>query len=545
MAKSVAEFATPVSEISQIYSDVTNTFRSHKTLPLEFRLDQLRKLYYGLTDNYELIAAATKSDLHKPDSETLITEYGFVIGEIVTAIKNLTAWAKDEVRSSDLIFHSMKPTVRKAPFGTALIIATWNYPLMLSVPPLVGAIAAGNTAILKLSEISPASGQIIAKIINESLDSTAYRAVNGEANVTTELLQQKFDIIFFTGSSRIGRIVSEAAAKTLTPVILELGGKSPAFVLDNSNLKLAAQRLAYAKFTNAGQTCVAPDYILLKRGLEDEFLKAFANSIDILYKDLTSTSDDYGHIVNNGNFNRLIQIINDSKGKVVIGGTQSADEKTLFIEPTVILDVKPDDSTMKDELFGPVLPIVLIDSVNDGINYVSEHHDTPLALYIFSKDKEVQNRVLDHTRSGGAMINGALIHVGVPFVPFGGVGQSGTGRYHGKDSFDAFSHHRAVITEPYWTEILTNLRYPPYSESKKNLYKKVVLKKAFFPRVGTVPTSLLQRITAGVKSWYVVLIVTALAASIAWGASRRENFLHVLCHRKFLTEFVSRFTSIF
>ncbi|KAJ8101835.1 Aldehyde/histidinol dehydrogenase [Lipomyces tetrasporus] len=493
--------STPLEDIPKIHASLASTFRSHKTLPLEYRLDQLRNLYYAVSDRRDDLLAALTADLHKPPTEALMTELGGALTDIAGAINNLNSWAKDESRSGGVLFSTMKPTVRRQPYGTALIISPWNFPVFLTIPPLVGAIAAGNTAILKLSEHAPETAKVVTQIVSSALDPDAYRVVNGTALQATALLDLKFDLIFFTGSGRVGKQVALAAAKTLTPTVLELGGKCPAFVLDNYRMKVTARRIVYGKFVNAGQTCAAPDYILLKRGLEDEFVSSVRAALDEFYPELSKDDPAYAHMVNEAGFDRILRIIDSSKGKIVIGGSTNADRPSKYVEPTIILDVNPDDSTMEDEIFGPVLPIVVIDSVDDAIDYVNNNHDTPLALYVFSTDKRVQKRVLEFTRSGGAMINGTIVHVGIMSLPFGGVGQSGMGSYHGRDSFEAFSYKRAIATDPYWTEALSSLRYPPYTASKTSTYNSVAIPTAWFPREGSViGTTVFHKLFRGF--WY-------------------------------------------
>ncbi|KAK9461858.1 Aldehyde/histidinol dehydrogenase [Lipomyces oligophaga] len=488
------EKVTPLNEIPGIHARLVETFRSHTTLSIEYRIDQLRKLYYSVVDNEDLLADAMWKDLHKPKGEFIISEFGIVLAEIKHVVKNLDKWVAPQSQSSDLVWFLMKPTVRYEPLGIVSITVPFNYPVMLSLVPLIGAIAAGNTVIVKLSELAPFTASAISKVINSALDPSAFQAVTGALPQALALNELKFDLILFTGSISVGTQVAVNAAKTLTPVILELGGKSPAFVLDDSNISLATKRLMYGRFSNAGQTCVAPDYVLLKRGLENTFVEHCKNALDALYPNLSIENTDYGRLVNEAAFNRVKSLIDNSKGEIVIGGTTSADQMTKYIEPTVIMDVLPDDSSMVDEIFGPVLPVVLIDSAEEGIEYVNKYHDTPLALYIFCKDKIIQKRILDHTRSGGAMINGTIQQAGVTYVPFGGIGTSGTGYYHGKYSFEKFSHQRALLNEPFWSETLTAVRYAPFSEGNIKIYKSLVIGSAPFPRTGSVRTSLFRKI---------------------------------------------------
>lgn len=450
---------TPVEEIPLIHEKLVSTFASNKTLSLDFRRDQLRKLYYCVHDNETAILNAVYEDFHKAPLETYISELSMVLNGCIEAIENLASWAKPKTLSTSLTWYALKPTIRYDPLGTVLIIVPFNYPVQLALMPLIGALAAGNTVMLKLSENTPHTSALFTRLLHTHLDNSVVHVINGDLPQSRAATDLKFDFIFFTGGARVGTQVAVAAAKTLTPVVLELGGKSPAFVLDGKNMALIAKRIAYGRYMNAGQTCVAPDYLLLKRGLEKEFLTEMKQQLDKLYPDMSKDCSDYAHMISDAAFNRVKSLIDNTKGEIVIGGTETADSETRFIEPTVILDVEPDDSLMKDEIFGPVLPIVLIDSAEEGIEYVRKYHDHPLALYIFSQDSKTIEKIHEQVSSGSGMVNGSIVQLADPSIPFGGVGKSGMGAYHGHHSFETFSHKHPYMIEPFWTELATAVSF--------------------------------------------------------------------------------------
>jgi len=355
-----------------------------------------------------------------------------------------------------------------------LIIGAWNYPVQLTLVPLIGAIAAWNCVVLKPSEVSPHTAQLLANILPKYLDKQAYRVVNGGVAETTTLLEQKFDHILYTGNGNVGKIVMRAAAAHLTPVTLELGGKSPAIVDSNVNIVNAARRIAWGRFMNAGQTCIAPDYVLIKSGLERPFIDAVKATLDEFYGKDVQKSHDYCRIVNKTHFNRLKKVIETAGGEKVIGG--ELNEEDRFIPPTVILNPDENSSVLRDEIFGPILPIVPIKSIDEAIRYVNDR-DKPLALYVFSKDKKVIEKVLSNTTSGGAVANDTLMHATVPELPFGGVGPSGVGAYHGKHSFELFSHKKAVMVKDMGMEFLNDVRYPPYTPDKLKVILFLTTKK--------------------------------------------------------------------
>lgn len=491
---------TPDEEILQKVERVKQTYNSGKTLPVQYRLQQLRNLYYGLKDNQELLKDAVKEDLHRYPHETEALEMQGVFAEIDLALNKLPSWIKEESTGwSGLKFFTAKTTVSKIPYGTVLLISPWNYPFFVGLVPIVNAIAAGNTIIWKPTEIISNTTQALTKMIENYMDPELIQVVNGEIPQTTLLLEQKFDKILVTGSGRVGKVVAQAAAKYITPVILELGGKSPALVGKNcgENITTAAKRIVWGKLVNAGQTCVAPDYLLVEEEVKDQLVEEIKKAINLFYPNLGKDDGQFAHIPNEKLYDRLNSLICDTNGKVVFGGGDANDRESLYISPTIVTNVQSDDPLMQEELFGPILPIVTVKNIaNEGVQYINENHSTPLALYIFSNDKNESNKILEHTRSGGAIVNDTLLHVGMNTVPFGGIGESGYGAYHGKEGFEAFSHRRALVRQPYWAESLLKVRYPPYTESKAKQLKMISVPgdNPWYGRTGEVSKPLWRKL---------------------------------------------------
>ncbi|KAF9948644.1 aldehyde dehydrogenase 3, member A2 [Mortierella alpina] len=468
---------TPMSEIPKIVQGLRSAFHAGVTRSLDFRKQQLRALYNMISENDSAIRDAVFQDLHKPPAELMIGESGMVKQECIDAIKNLDKWAANRSVKTGIVNKFDNVHIRKDPLGMVLIIGAWNYPLNLLLAPAVGAIAAGNTVLLKPSEVAPHTAALLSKLLPAYLDQRAYRIVNGAADETTLLLEHKFDHIFYTGSGQVGRIIMTAAAKQLTPVTLELGGKSPAFISRDVDIAITARRLAFGKFFNCGQTCIAPDYLIVERGIEDKLVEAFKASIQEFYGASVQASSSYGRIVNKNHFQRLKALLDQTKGKVVAGG--DCEEDDLFMSPTLVLGVERDDKLMEGEIFGPILPIMVVERLVEGVKYVNQG-DQPLALYVFSKNKKAIDYILDHTRSGGVVVNDALVHFIVSNLPFGGTGPSGIGNYHGKRSFDVFSHERSALIKSMGMEKLNDLRYPPYTEKKTRWLDWFLFDKASF-----------------------------------------------------------------
>ncbi|KAF9373688.1 Aldehyde dehydrogenase [Podila verticillata] len=458
------------TEIQQAVDTSRQTFRSGYTRPLKFRRHQLQQLWRLLDENTDAICDALYKDLRKHKNETILGELIPTKEEINDALEHLEEWAKDEKVTPALV-NKMGVTCvkRKEPKGSTLIISAWNYPIFLSFGPLIGAIAAGCTAVLKPSEVAQHSAKVITELLPRYLDSKAFLVINGAAHETTKLLENKWDHIFYTGNGTVAKIIMKAASVHLTSLTLELGGKSPAIIDENANMTVAAKRIAFGKTFNAGQTCVAPDYVLVTPKAEPKFVDAMKTAYKELYGANPQTSDSYARIVNNRHYHRLQKVLTENQsGEVVIGG--QSDEKDLYIAPTVIANVDRDDKLMEDELFGPILPMIRVNDVDDAIEYVNSRDD-PLALYVFSSNKKFVNKVLDSTRSGGALVNDTLMHVAEGNLPFGGTGPSGMGNYHGKHSFDAFTHERATMIKDLSpiSEALMGVRYAPYTSGNLKL----------------------------------------------------------------------------
>jgi len=451
--------------VQEILQQQRKFFSTDQTKDIEFRLTQLKNLKQAVLDHKDEIITAVQADLNKPVFESYLTEIG-VVKEIDYAIKNLKKWSKPKKVATPLDQLPGTAFIYPEPLGVVLIIAPWNYPFQLTISPLVGAIASGNCAIVKPSEISQNTSQIIAKILQKTFNSEYIAVVEGGVETSQELLQQKFDHIFFTGGTAIGKIVMEAAAKNLTPVTLELGGKSPCIIDSDINIEYTARRIAWGKFINAGQTCIAPDYLLVNQKIKQPLLDSIKNCIQEFYGDDPEKSPDFGRIINQKQFNRLVKLLNN--GDVIAGGKTNPD--TCYIAPTLIDNVSLDAPIMQEEIFGPILPVIGYNNLEEAISIVN-NQPKPLALYFFSKNQAYQQQVLQKTSSGGVCINDTIMHIGVTELPFGGVGNSGIGSYHGKASFDTFSHQKSVLKKSFLVDI--KVRYAPYL-GKLDLIKKMM-----------------------------------------------------------------------
>jgi aldehyde dehydrogenase (NAD+) len=442
-------------------------FRSGRTLPYEFRLEMLRRLELVLRGNEQLIFDALKSDLGKPVHEAYPAEVGIIYAEIRHAMKSLKQWMKPQRAATSLFSLPGRSQRYAEPLGVSLIIAPWNYPFQLAVMPLVGAVAAGCTCILKPSEMAPATAKLLEKVVADAFgDDGVVSIVQGGAEVSTEVLKQKFDVIFFTGSTKVGQIVMEAAAKHLTPTILELGGKSPVIVDSEVDVAVAARRIAWGKMYNCGQTCIAPDYVLVTPSMKAPLVAELKKSFEGFFAGDAKTSPDYGRIINDRHFARLQTLM--TGGTLAFGG--ELDAGTRFMAPSIFTDVKLDSPLMQEEIFGPLLPIIEVPTIQDAIMFVNSR-PKPLALYVFSRNSEVTEKVLRECSSGGAVVNDVILHVTCD-MPFGGVGESGTGSYHGRTSFEAFSHMKSVLKKPFSFDL--SLRYPPYKPSAMSIFRKLL-----------------------------------------------------------------------
>ncbi len=439
-------------------------FATGATLSYEFRREQLKRLQAALKKWEKALCRALWNDLHKSAEEAVLTEISIVSGEIKNHISNLKSWMKHERRSTPLKMMPSRSRIVSEPLGNTLIISPWNYPVQLLLNPLVGTISAGCTAILKPSPYVPETSATIEKMISETFDEKYIAVVQGNREVNTQLLDERFDLIFFTGSPSLGKKVMQAAARNLTPVILELGGKSPCIVDKDADIKIAARRIAWGKTLNAGQTCIAPDYLLIHSSLSEKFATAMREELHRLHGENIEKSKHFVRMVNDRAFERVSSYLKD--GRIVFGGTTNAAER--YIEPTLLADVSPDSPVMQNEIFGPVLPMIKFNNVEEAIHFVNER-EKPLALYYFGEKKK-GFEVIRKTSSGGACINDTIMHIANENLPFGGVGNSGMGHYHGRDSFEAFSHKRAVVV----TTTLLDLpfRYMPYKMFE--LVKKIL-----------------------------------------------------------------------
>lgn len=437
--------------------NVRDFFQTQLTKDIKFRKKYLKALKKSIKKHESDILDALKSDLGKNKVEAYATEVGFVMKELSYIIKELKNWAKTKSVTTPMMQFPAKSFIKYEPYGTVLIIGPFNYPFQLVMSPLIGALAAGNCAVVKPSEMTPQTSMVVQEILEEVFPPDYVKVVQGEKEVTSQLLDERFDYIFFTGSTKVGQIVYEKASKHLTPVTLELGGKSPVIIDDTSNLKVAAERIAFGKFMNAGQTCVAPDYILIDNEIKMKFVEALQATIQEFYGAQIEQSEDFGRIVNDNHFNRLVNIIEDSRQQVIYGGESNADE--LFVAPTIILDPKLSDSVMQQEIFGPILPIIGYDTFNEVYDIV-EQYEKPLALYLFTEDSDQITAVFNRLSFGGGCVNDTILHLANPNLPFGGVGHSGIGSYHGKYSFELFSHEKSYITKS--TKLESGLLFPPY-----------------------------------------------------------------------------------
>lgn len=455
---------TPQSTASELIHQQRQFFATGQTKEVSFRIEQLKRLKQAITSYQERIVEAVKADLNRPEYEAYFEIAS--ISEANYAIKNLKSWVKPKKVPAPIEQFPAAAYIYPEPKGVVLIIGPWNYPFQLIISPLVGAIAAGNCSILKPSELAPHTSQVVADLVNSTFDPAYIVALEGGIETSQQLLAEKFDHIFFTGGTKVGQIVMEAAAKHLTPVTLELGGKSPCIVDSEIHLEQTARRIAWGKFINAGQTCIAPDYLLVDKKIKPDLLTAIKASLHEFYGEEPAKSPDYARIINHRHLSRLAEFIKD--GKVIVGGTINPDER--YIAPTVLDGVSWDSAVMQEEIFGPVLPVLDYENLDDAIAQINAR-PKPLALYLFSKDREKQARILRETSSGGVCINDTVMQVGVTSLPFGGVGESGIGSYHGKATFDTFSHFKSVLKKSFLFDL--KWRYAPY-QGKVELIKKII-----------------------------------------------------------------------
>ena len=453
------------SPIQTVIQQQRAFFQTGQTKSVDFRLAQLQQLKQAILEDRDAIVDAAKADLGRPPFEAYFEIA--TLSEANLAIKKLKTWVKPRRVPTPVEQFPGSAWVQPEPLGVVLIIGPWNYPFQLMVSPLVGAIAAGNCAILKPSEQAPHTSKVVAQLIKSAFDPSYVAVVEGDADISKQLLAEKFDHIFFTGGTPIGKRVMQAAAQHLTPVTLELGGKSPCIVDADVDLNTAAKRIIWGKFINVGQICIAPDYLLVDSQIKQPFLELLQQQIQEFYGNLPNTSPDYGRIINQYHFSRLTRLLNN--GTVVVGG--QTDPDNLYIAPTILDNINWEDPVMQEEIFGPILPVLTYEKLEEAIAQINAQ-PKPLALYLFSKNKAKQEQVLNETSSGGVCINDTVMQSAVAGLPFGGVGDSGIGSYHGKSSFDTFSHQKSVLKKGLWLDL--DWRYAPYTLKKLQQIKRIV-----------------------------------------------------------------------
>ena len=450
--------------IEQTVDTQRKFFATSKTFNIKFRLEALDKLKASVKKHETDLLEAIHKDLGKSATESYMCEVGLLLEKITYTRKHLRSWARTRRKCTPLTNFHAKSMIVQEPYGVVLIMSPWNYPVLLTLEPLIGAIAAGNCAVVKPSAYSPETSAVIQKLISETFDPEYVAVVTGGRAENADLLEQKFDYIFFTGGVTVGKLVMEKASKHLTPVTLELGGKSPCIIDHTANLRIAARRITFGKFLNCGQTCIAPDYVLVEKSVHDEFVKLLIEETIKMYGEDIFANKDYGKMVNQKHFDRVSGLI--AREKVVYGGRLKAE--TLQIEPTILDNVTPDDAVMQEEIFGPVLPIIVIENTDEAANFIKSR-PKPLALYLFTSDRKVEKQFLREVPFGGGCVNDTIIHIATNNLPFGGVGNSGMGSYHGKKTFDTFSHAKSVVKKYTWLDI--SMRYQPYANWKDKLIR--------------------------------------------------------------------------
>lgn len=450
--------------IQEIHASQIQFFHTNTTKSVSFRVENLKKLKQVLRANEDRLSEAIYQDFGKSAFETYATELAMVFHEINTLIRKTKSWSAKKYVASGLANFPAKSYIQPEPLGVALVIGAWNYPYQLSLLPALTALAAGNTVIVKPSELPSRTADLMEEIINHHFPSAYFCVINGGVEVTTELLKHRFDKIFFTGSIPVGRIIYEAAAKHLTPVTLELGGKSPTFVMADANIKVTARRIVWAKYLNAGQTCVAPDYVLVEKSIEEPFLEALKMEVQAQFDFEKGLPENYLRIINSKNFDRLAGLIDDSK--LFHGGERDAEERV--IRPTLLHRVTFADEIMQDEIFGPILPVISFDDLDEAIRQVKER-SRPLSCYVYSKNSKTVDRIINEISFGGGCVNDSVMHLTNSRLPFGGVGFSGIGSYHGYAGFQTFSHYKSIVEKPFWID--PKIRYAPYTDFKMKLIR--------------------------------------------------------------------------
>ncbi|SCZ93841.1 BZ3500_MvSof-1268-A1-R1_Chr6-3g08920 [Microbotryum saponariae] len=504
---------TPVDQIKPAYDEIVKTFLTGKTRSIKWRKQQLKQLGFLIQDNEAAFIEALRSDLSRPEFETTIAELNPLKTDVNEAYDHLDKWAKPVKAKTTAVWALANAYIYNEPKGAVFIIGTWNYPLVLLLSPLVGAIAAGCTALLKPAEQAPAVAKLVQELLPKYLDTSAYKIILGAVDQVTRALELKFDHIFYTGSGGIGKIIARAAAEHLTPFTLELGGKSPAVVFDDANIDITARRIMWGKFVNSGQTCISPDYVLCTADVQDKLVAAMQK----VYKEFTTDTkgqeksmvngEGYARIVNMNHFGRISTMLDETKGRVVVGGGRNKDAGK--IETTIIADVGADDPLMKGEIFGPVMPIVVKQTKEEMVEFIQER-DNPLALYVFTQSTKNRDYIFERTRSGGFVQNDTILHFTIPGLPFGGAGASGIGAYHGKWSFDTFSHQRASAHIPTWMDLALNSRYPPYTLTDQFMFTRSLIAAKKLKMMLLATKAVIKRESKwSLKSLFGVLAVVA------------------------------------
>ncbi|KAM3849751.1 aldehyde dehydrogenase family 3 member A2-like [Diretmus argenteus] len=495
-----------MSQEQKAVARARKAFLTGRSKPLEHRIRQLKNLQRLFVERQTEISDAMKKDLNKSEVGTQLFETLGLEGEINLAIKKLKEWAAPRPVEKNLLTLSDTVYIQPEPLGVVLIIGAWNYPWAVTIQPLIGAMAAGNAAVVKPSEVCAHTSKVMEYLLPIYIDKELYPVVTGGVPETQELLRQRFDHIFYTGNSMVGRLIMEAAAKHLTPVTLELGGKSPCYIDKNCDISIACRRITWGKYTNCGQTCIAPDYILCEPSIQDRVIEEVKKSIEDFYTDNPKTCTDYGRIINQRHFKRIMAMTEDST--VAVGG--ESDESDCYIAPTVLRDVKPEAKVMQEEIFGPLLPVLPVGGLDEAIKFINQG-EKPLALYIFSPDKKVIKRMIDETSSGGVLANDCLVHYSVSTLPFGGVGNSGMGSYHGKFSFDQLSHLRGCLIKELKMEGVNSMRYPPHTPKKLGWARFFILKN---PDLGWMGRMALLAILA---------VVAAVVLQVSYGGREERD----------------------
>ncbi|XP_037069044.1 aldehyde dehydrogenase family 3 member B1-like isoform X1 [Pollicipes pollicipes] len=485
--------------IPVLVRETREAYNSGLTRDVEFRKQNLRGLLRFYDENKEQLIEVLHKDLRKHAFEAMLTEVNYLVNDVKTMLNNVDEWSKPKAVQRSLATMLDRPYVLPEPYGVVLVMGAWNYPLQLSLVPVSGAIAAGNCVVIKPSDLSPATSAFLAEALPRYLDRRCFPVVCGGIPESQQLLQERFDYIFYTGSSAVGKIVREASNRHLTPVTLELGGKSPVYLDDSVNMDYAVRRILWGKVINLGQTCIAPDYLLCNKATEARFLRQAKQVLHEWFGGKPEDASELGRIVNKRHFERIKKLM-ESSGTVALGGRCFAGDN--FIEPTVLTDVKADEPVMQEEIFGPLLPIVTVQTPAEAIDFINSR-EKPLAFYIFTRQKATETFLLENTTAGGVTVNDTLFHIGVEELPFGGVGTSGMGAYHGKFSFDTFTHYKPVLERNYnpLVEKLCSVRYPPYTKAKMQRAKQL-LKNPKMPSL--TPLKYLLTFSFGVASVFAL-----------------------------------------